>query len=100
MKCRYCGKPLLPADALPGLLHFACAARLSLAMGTRAKKTDPARLREASAILSEVLVESSVPAPLRKLAAAWLEERRSSMEADAAKAALRNVKTTGKGGDA
>ena len=100
MKCRYCGKPLLPDDGLPGPLHFACAARLSLVMGTVPKKTDSARLREASAILSETLVESSVPAPLRKLAAAWLEERRASQEAGVAKSALRNVKTTGKGGDA
>lgn len=98
MNCRLCEKPLEMTDALPGRLHFACATRLSILAQARsaspvrggyladekdrwkapapaARKTDQERLREAMAILSEVMADARVPVPLRELAASWCQER-------------------------
>ena len=96
--CRHCRQPLPEQDALPGMLHFACAARLSLALASRPRKTDTERLREATAILSEVLGTPGVPGSLRRVAAAWLQERQDHILGGYADEALKDVKPTGKGG--
>ena len=82
MNCRLCEKPLTMTDALPGGLHFACAARLSLATAQRKQKTDQDRLREAMAILSEVMADARVPIPLRELAASWCQSRQDAVRAE------------------
>ena len=68
-------------DALPGGLHFACATRLSIAAAQKNQKTDQDRLREAMAILSEVMADTRVPLGLRTLATAWCQDRQDAVKA-------------------